>query len=404
MTTRHGRLSALGLFALCAAVNCGGSVTHSGEDDTSGSGDNGSDDTASANGSNGNGSNGNGSNGSNGSGASGSSASGGTSGSTGSTGATGSTGPTGSTGSTGSTGGTGGTGATSGFGGASGFTTVGVTGGFGVVTTGGPITTGTTGGPAPDNCEPVFGENSTEYCYMEFQCDGHYASSDCWLNPERGWECGCGASLDNYWRNYSITGLQGGNACSVAAEICLSDDIDFGPKSCMPRFQEQSGEFCSAEEQCSRSASLEGGVEVQVHEYHYAYCDGYQGDGWRCECQGERRSMTLEFPGGGSSMLCVGALDWCDGEGIERIGTPVCRQSYQQADVEYCNAELRCDQQVLANDLEGNLQEWIQINCRPKAEGLWACACGPAGEFEVESDNAWDACGQAAPTCGLNSQ
>jgi hypothetical protein len=177
--------------------------------------------------------------------------------------------------------------------------------------------------------------------------------------------------------------------------------------SCAIDSSDVSPDFCQAEQLCTRSADVGGGISFITTTSSYANCGLYDSEEWECYCElNDAQSRTFKFlPQSDSERRCLDSAVLCEGLG-EAVpnGTPTCtpQEVYATGD-SYCSAVVECWQEATVAEFGVALSGSNQVQCSLDEESdTWNCTCsGPTQElFQLSNEqDVWDTCLLAAAPC-----
>jgi hypothetical protein len=262
---------------------------------------------------------------------------------------------------------------------------------------------GTGGSLNPDDCEVDRRYEGNDWCEIRYECGGRWVWAYCDSYNSDSWNCGC--DTNNFYGNYSLTGVDDDDACPLAASLCMDpDQVEFtDPPVCEPVYQVQQSNYCSMEVECTQSEQIDENITAERREWEWVYCYG-SGNDFVCECQSGDGwiSLTIEDIDNASS-LCPDVLDVCH-SGIEGAGPRTCEPRSQFAQQGNCSAEQQCTQQANLDGSSVLVNSYISTDCREVDEDEWDCNCqlSPGStSFTITSSDGWAACSEASEACAL---
>lgn len=174
----------------------------------------------------------------------------------------------------------------------------------------------------PPQCSPSYQEFGLNYCSIEQTCtqsaeisDGVTVMSSQWqytwceISGET-WTCSCetGGSTLTFDIPQSTAAAE---VCPRAVDICSAGTVEMtGPRECSPTFQSASPDWCDAQHDCTRTASIDG-TEVQAHEWLYTSCYLEAESQWTCDCGVGAQSMSFDLSNPDAWTTCQQASADC---------------------------------------------------------------------------------------------
>jgi hypothetical protein len=264
----------------------------------------------------------------------------------------------------------------------------------------------------PVECVPQLETRTPSYCEVQQTCTQELeGDSGATLSTTHGVFCqddGVGRLLCNCANQpyqYYAADRDGTTACDAVFDYC-DDPVTpvFGDsEDCRPLRQSGSPGYCELQNSCLRTSEIADGISVVQSDYVYTGCAASTEGGAFCNCQNSAGNFNIvqEAPVSGLTS-CTEALAICRKiPGIEADGEPVCTNTSQSAQGNYCNASIDCAASATVDGSTISLHGYLAVNCSGDSSG-WTCSCSSGSEYAsttVDAETAWDACTNGSKAC-----
>jgi hypothetical protein len=265
----------------------------------------------------------------------------------------------------------------------------------------------------PAECESRLETRTASNCELQRVCsqelEGDGAARLSTINQVYCQDDGTGrqvCSCFNQPYQYYVEGENGTTACDTLIDYCNEPvTTTFGePQDCQPQYQSGGTGYCDTQNICLRTGELADGIYVLAQgDYVRTNCgNGADGSAF-CNCQNSAGSFTLELDAPVTGVAsCEQATAVCQKlTNVEPDGEPVCTNSSQSAQTNYCNATIDCAASATVDDVEVSLHGYIGVACSGDASG-WTCSCSSNSEYDtvtVQGETAWEACTHGSAAC-----
>jgi hypothetical protein len=249
----------------------------------------------------------------------------------------------------------------------------------------------------PGDCTAGSRTVEQDWCQVDLQCDGRFASTWCEADGETAY---CYCEGDRYYGDFVVRGVSGAEACDTVGPYCVGGQPNLGEVMCEPTYQEGGGQYCSSEAECTRVVDLGDDVTLEVRDWRYVFCE-QNGSAWTCDCNSNTESVRFDFDGA-TSNICSDALDLCIGGEIDTSGPKECAPNYQSASQNYCDAGLDCTQEGSLGGVAVRVHSNVRMSCQSVDAGAWRCDCyldSGTVSFAVDGDDAWSTCQTGSTLC-----
>jgi hypothetical protein len=204
---------------------------------------------------------------------------------------------------------------------------------------------------------------------------------------------------------YYAEGTDGTTACDAVFDYCddpVTPTFD-GAGECQTQYQSGSAGYCQTQISCLLTSEIGDGVYVASSDLVNTSCANDVNGGATCTCQNSAGAFNFaqEAPVTGiascdeASVLCQKIAT------VEPDGEPVCTNTSQSAQGDFCNATLDCTASASVDETAISLHGYINLSCSRDASS-WACSCSSGSQYEtisVQAENAWEACTNGSRAC-----
>jgi hypothetical protein len=171
-------------------------------------------------------------------------------------------------------------------------------------------------------CALTYEELGSDWCNIQQECtqsaeiaEGVSVVSreyqDTWCeNYDEAWTCSCNTRGTSMSFDFPAS-AEAAEVCRDALGICAGEAVEVeGPRQCTRSYQSASPEWCDAQLDCTRTASVDD-MEIQVHEYMYTSCGLESEEVWSCECGVGTESTSFELSSSDAWSTCEEASATC---------------------------------------------------------------------------------------------
>jgi hypothetical protein len=220
-------------------------------------------------------------------------------------------------------------------------------------------------------------------CTLDMRCDDTTVSSlACEDNGDGKWRCWCYNYETSQRLDYFVAGADAAESCGAGIPLCLPDsDLVLADSVCAQQHEGSDG-YCRDTLDCTRSAFVDGDVEVQLIDKIVSGCEESP-EGFFCSCDGYNRDERLSVVNATADVACETTAAICRDD-LQASGATVCVPTALYEGSDQCSRSWQCGTPLdLATQDPANADAaqfllgsgFRSVSCSPGQGGAVYCEC-----------------------------